>query len=326
MNFRAFDLNLLRVLDGMLAERNTTRVAQSAGLSQPAVSAALRRLREALGDPLFVREGHLLVPTAFARSLEAPVRAALANLEHALCGGTPFDPLTCTRSFTIAGSDFLNEMLMPKLADTVQRVAPNMRLKLLPADPDSLLGMISAGRLDLALSVPQPQPDWIEKSLAFQMSSVAVARDNHPAIREAGLEWGDVLPLDLFCTLGHAIFSVTDDYERQEDPILGSFGRQRHVAVSVPGFHGVGRVVAQSDLLGVLPVRFALSVAGQLGLQVYRLPFDMPLKQAFLYWHKRESANHQHVWLRNTVLHLLAPLDEVRNPLRANEFLAKPAA
>lgn len=326
MNLRTFDLNLLRVLDGMLAERNTTRVAEIVGLSQPAVSAALRRLREALGDPLFVREGNVLVPTPFARSLENPVHSALVSLEHALSGGTPFDPVICARSFTIAGSDFFNEMLMPKLIDTVRRVAPNVRLKLLPADVDNLFDPLSASRFDMALSGSLPQPDWIERAAAFQASFVVTARDNHPDIREAGIGWGDVMPLGLFCTLAHAIFSVTDDYERPEDSILAGLGRRRHVAVSIPGFYGVGRIVAQSDLLGVLPVRFALSIAGRLGLQIYRLPFGMPMTQLFLYWHKRESANREHIWLRNMVLHLLAPLDEVRNPLRANEFLPKPAA
>jgi DNA-binding transcriptional LysR family regulator len=128
------------------------------------------------------------------------------------------------------------------------------------------------------------------------------------------------MPLDLFCALPHAIFSVTDDYVREEDSILASLGRARRVAVSVPAFFGVARIVAQTDLIGVLPGRFAFQVVPRLGLGSYRLPFDMALTEMWLYWHRRETASREHGWLRAMILDELAPIDETRHPIGAGEF------
>jgi DNA-binding transcriptional LysR family regulator len=323
MNFRAFDLNLLRVLDAMLSPRNTTRVGETVGLSQPAVSSALRRLRDILGDPLFVREGNLLVPTGFALSLQVPVRAALESLEHALSGGGSFDPSRSQRSFVIGASDYFHEMLMPQLADLLTRNAPNMRLKMLPAATASFPAMLAAERFDVVLSISIDPPVWIEKQRAFQATNMVVARQDHPMLR--GLTWGSVLPLDLFCGLPHVIFSVTDDFSHFEDAALERIGRSRNVRFTMPGYYGVGRVAAQSDLIGVLPARFALSVADKLGLVAYRLPFEMPLIDMYLYWRKRDMSNREHEWLRGLIIDLLKPLDEVSFPVTAEEFGARPA-
>ncbi len=121
MNMAKFDLNLLRVLDALLHEGSTVRAGARIGLSQPAVSAALGRLRHALGDELFLRHGQGLEPTDYARSLEIPLRKALDGLEALLSGPDNFDPATATLTFKLSGSDFFAEMLMPVLADQVSR-------------------------------------------------------------------------------------------------------------------------------------------------------------------------------------------------------------
>ena len=320
MNFRTFDLNLLRVLDSMLALANTTRVAETIGLSQPAVSAAVARLRERLGDPLFVREGNALVPTSYALSLQAPVREALQNLEEALGGGRRFDPGECQRAFVIGASDYFNEMLMPRLAARVASEAPNVRLKMLPAPIATFPAMLTADEFDMALSISVEPPDWIEKRLAFEASDLVAARNGHPRLARAGLAWGDTIPLDLFCELPHAIFSVAREFAHFEDAALARMGRERRVMVSVPSYFGVARIAAQSDLLGVLPTRFAFPIAQKLGLTIYRLPFAMPLIGLFLYWRRRDASNLEQAWLRGLVLDLLAPLDEMRFPIAEAEF------
>lgn len=320
MNLRTFDLNLLRVLDAMLGARNTTRVAESIGLTQPAVSAALRRLRESLGDPLFVREGNALVPTPFAAGLQKPVHDLLGELETLLSGAGGFTPATSTRAFTVLGSDYFDEMLMPRLAARLTGLAPGMKLKLLPPDLTSFANMLSAGRADMVLSVNVPTPDWIERQLMFAGGFVVVARQGHPRLARLGLGRGEMLPLEAFCDIPQAIFSVDDAFVRPEDEALAALGRQRRVAISVGGFQGVARVVADSDLLGVLPTRFALAVAPRLGLTVHRLPFEAPLVGMFLYWHKRDSADREHAWLRGLVGELLSPQDEIVHPVRTEEF------
>ncbi|MGX1307374.1 DNA-binding transcriptional LysR family regulator [Amorphus suaedae] len=321
VNFRAFDLNLLRVLDGMLATRNTTRVGEAIGLSQPAVSSALRRLRDSLGDPLFVREGNALVPTDFALSLQEPVRSALASLETAFSGGGGFDPARLTRSFVIGASDYFQETLMPQLVAKVCASSPNVRLKMLPAGIEEFPAMLTGGRFDMVLSIGVETPDWIRKERVFRASNVVTARPGHPLL--GGLKWGDRLPMDLFCGLPHVIFSASADFAHFEDAELARLGRTRHVQVTVAGYHGVGRVAARTDLLGVLPTRFALSVADHLGLDVFRLPFDEPLVEMFLYWRERDTGSRDQRWLRELVLGQLAPVDEVRFPVTEAEFAAR---
>lgn len=317
MNFRTFDLNLLRVLDGMLAMRNTTRVGESIGLSQPAVSSALRRLRDVLNDPLFVRQGQVLVPTDFALSLQEPVRSALNNLESALSGGGDFNPAHISRNFVIGASDFFHEMLMPRLAGIVSIQAPNVRLKLLAAETETFGVMLTANRFDMALSIGVDTPAWVERSPAFRASNSVVARRGHKLL--GSLQRRDTLPLDLFCGLPQVIFSVTEEFTHFEDAALSRIGRARHVQMSVPGYYGVGRIVAQTDLVGVLPTRFALSVADKLGLEIFRLPFEMPLVEMFLYWRSRDTTSLEQGWLRSLVLDLLSPLDEVHFPIRPDD-------
>lgn len=311
MNFRTFDLNLLRVLDAMLAQRNTTRVGETIGLSQPAVSSALKRLRDLTGDPLFVREGNSLVATPYALSLRQPVRAALESIERALAGGA-FDPATSRRAFVLGASDYFNEKLMPALADRVTREAPNMRLKMLPAQTDSLPALLTEDRFDLVVSIALDSPDWIERKTIFRATNAAVARRGHPML--AGVAPGDPLPLDLFCGLPQVIFSVTRDFTHYEDEALARIGRSRHVRVTLPGYFGVGRVAAQSDLIGVLPTGFAEGVADMIGLTAYRLPFEMPPIDLCLYWRRRDTADPEHAWLRTQVMEILAPLDEFDPP------------
>lgn len=318
MNFRSFDLNLLRVLDGMLATRNTTRVGEAIGLSQPAVSSALRRLREILGDPLFIREGNALVPTEFAQSLQEPVRSALSSLEAALSGGGPFDPARMDRSFVIGASDYFHEMLLPNLAATVAQRAPNVRLKVLPAGIETFPAMLTGSQFDIALSIAAETPDWIERTLAFRAGNTVVARREHPLL--GGLRWGETLPLDLFCGLPQVIFSVTRDFTHVEDAELSRRGRSRPVRMTVASYYGVGRIAARTDLLGVLPTRFAFSLAAGLGLDVYRLPFEQPLVEMFLYWRARDRQSREQGWLRDLVLDLLSPLDERRFPVTDSDF------
>jgi len=130
MNLHAFDLNLLRVLNALLAEQSTVRAAERIGLSQSAVSAALGRLRAALDDPLFVRQGQRIVPTDFARNLEMPLKTILDDLEKLLLEHVDFDPLNVAQSFKIGASDFFAIMLMPRLADIMSRSAPHMQVQL----------------------------------------------------------------------------------------------------------------------------------------------------------------------------------------------------
>ena len=315
MNWKSFDLNLLRVLDAMLREPSTTRVGERIGLSQPAVSAALNRLRHALGDPLFVREGNLMVPTPFAALLEAPLRGALDQVERTLSGGAMFDPARSTRTFRMLGDDFLAEMIMPKLVDLLSAHAPHMRFQLLPMNPRPLSPQFAEGMLDLAFSDGEETPDWVERIVAARGGSVSVASKRNKWLARGRLKDRDTIPLELFLEMRHVLFAPHGELMGSEDRALERLGKRRNIAVTVPDFFSVARIAAQTDLLGTLPPAFALSIADRLGLNIYSNPFETEPEVLCLYWHRRNTADPEHRWVRERILELLEPLDHVRHPV-----------
>ncbi len=320
MNFQNLDLNLLRVLDAMLRERNTTRVSQKLKLSQPAVSAGLGRLRRALGDPLFVRQGNSMVPTAYAESLSEPLRKLLDDLEATLRGPDEFDPARCSRAFKLYATDYYSELLVPRLVDSLAGVAPQVQLQMVYGREEDIFPAIGDGVVDMALYPALTGPDWAMQVTAVHSSFLAVAARSHPRLRRAGVKPGDVFPLDLLCDIPHALFSPQGNLHGMEDLALAKLGRTRRVALSVPTFYGVARAIAQSELIGVLPARFVTALADRLGIACYRVPHELPLARQFLYWHRRNNASAEQRWMRELVLGALEPLDEVRHPLRPEEL------
>lgn len=315
MNFKTFDLNLLRVLDAMLAENNVTRAGERVGLSQPAVSSAINRMRHLLDDPLFVRGGNTMMPTPFAQSLELPVREALDALEYALGGGKPFDPARAERTFRVFGSDYFSEMLIPKLVKRIGDTAPGIRLQLIDTSQRSVLSQLSDDTIDFALAPNFETPEWVARDTVFHSSFLSVAAKDNKRIQRHKIAPGQTIPLDLFCDIPQVVFSVSGGFAGLEDQALTKIGRQRRVIVSLADFYGVARTVAQSQMIAVLPSRFAMALSDQLGLTVHPLPFDMPLERLYLYWHRRHAANAQHIWMRELMAEHLEPLDEFAHPL-----------
>ncbi|WP_102110296.1 LysR family transcriptional regulator [Oceaniglobus roseus] len=309
MNFATLDLNLLRVLDTLLREGSTVRAGERLGLSQPAVSAALGRLRHALGDPLFLRKGGGLIPTDYAVSIALPLRAALDRIETVLAQPSRFDPLTSDQSFKISGSDFFAEMLMPRLADTLQTRAPGMRVQLVDLVPDSYIDTLERYEVDLALIPSTTFPDWTDHQAVFTSPFSVIARTGNPRIAAAGIAPGGTIPLDLFCALGHVLFSPEGNLSAMGDAALARVGRQRRVVMTMPFFTGVARAVAESDLIALMPAQLADHFAPRMGLAVYGPPMPVPEAHLVMFWHKRSTQNPAHRWLRALIADLLAPLD-----------------
>jgi DNA-binding transcriptional LysR family regulator len=315
MNLSGFDLNLLKVLDALLREGSTTRAATRIGLTQPAVSAALARLRLSLKDDLFVRQGQGLVATDFARSLEEPLREALQGLERLLIGQTPFDPAQSDLVYRIAGIDFFAEMLMPDLARVLGVEAPGMRVQLLDLMPSAYVDMLEREQVDLCLIPRMEVPDWILSAPLFQSPFVTIARAGHLRLRRAGIGPGETIPLDLFCDLGHVLLSPDGKLRAMGDDALARMGRTRRVVMSLPFFSGIMRVVAETDLISLVPQQLALQVAPRLGLEIYGQPMPMPVPTVCMLWHRRTEANPAQAWLRGRVAALLAPLNEGEAPV-----------
>jgi DNA-binding transcriptional LysR family regulator len=304
VNFRTFDLNLLRIFDALMRERSVTRAGDRVGLSQPAMSAALARLRAALDDQLFIRRGPDMVPTPRAASLAGPVREALAAMELSLFGQQRFDPATAQATLTLLGADFFSALVIPKVAARLRREAPEVKLRFLDSARGDVERLLLEDAIDLALERPLTLPDWSSSELLFVSPFVIVAAKGHP--RLGAVRPGDAIPLDLFCALPRALRSISGDMSGNIDEALAARGARREVMLALPHFQAVAESVAQSDLIAALPSQFASAVAADLGLDLYQPPMPSPAPEIRMYWHSRHDQSPLHRWLRQLVLDAVA--------------------
>jgi DNA-binding transcriptional LysR family regulator len=306
MNFRTLDLNLLRVFDEVMAERNLTRAAETLAMTQPAVSNALRRLRDALHDELVVRAGYGVRPTPRALELWPAVRAALDALRAAV-EPDAFDPAASRDSFVLAMADATAASLMPPLVRHLEADAPGLSVRvrpLLTRDPRALL----AGEgLDLAIgyfpaavaaidhAAMQAQgAAAIEHQRLYVSEYVCVMRADHPL---AAIE----LDLDRYCSARHLLVSFSGRPFGFVDEALAAIGRRRRVVLTVNQFFTAGQVVARTDLLTVLPRGFVATTGISARLVMRPLPLDLPGVHVDQLWHHRHTARPAHAWLRRAV-------------------------
>lgn len=305
MNFAALDLNLMRVFDAMALELNTTRAGERIGLSQPAVSSALGRLRSITGDELFVREGNHMVPTPHALFLRDPIRQALQQMEDAISAVASFDPATATQTFRISGSDYFSSLLMPRLATEVMREAPGVTLQMLDHPSGDALRLLGEGGIDMAVDSRFDVPEWVSSQRLFQSFMVSVIMKDHPALAEAGIEPGSRIPPEIFSGLPQVLMSMDGGKTGSIDRVLADNSLERRVTLTVPHFHAVALAIAQAGLLGNLPIFFARSVARLHNLELYLPPFDPPVVDVMLYWHHRLDRHPGNAWLRDHIARAL---------------------
>ncbi|WP_170369903.1 LysR family transcriptional regulator [Ruegeria arenilitoris] len=307
MNFATLDLNLLRVLDAILTAGSTTKAGERLGVSQSAVSNALNRLRHALGDDLFVRRGNQLVPTDFAVSIKDGLREELNRLESLLSRNDDFDPRQASETFKIAASDFFAELLMPGLGGVLNRKAPKMVAQLVDLVPENYVESLERYNADLALIPDTDAPDWISREVLFRSSFMVVGRVDNPFFVQ--IEDGTELPMETFCALSHVLFSPEGKLAAMGDAALAKVGRKRHVAMTLPVFSGVCRVVSASDLVALVPSQLARKFAPEFGLKVLAPPFEIEPVNIIAIWHRRSDENPMAKWMRQQVFDLLKPLD-----------------
>ncbi len=307
MNFATLDLNLLRVLDALFHEGSTVKAANRLAMSQPAVSGALSRLRHALDDQLFVRQGNRLVATDYAAGLKAGLREELERLEALLAPPDAFTPETAEGTFRIAASDFFAELLMPPLGDLLQKSAPHLRAQLVDLVPNDYIASLERRNADIALIPDLPLPDWVNREPLFYSPFHVIARAGNPGI--AGLKDGMQMPMDVFCALNHVLFSPEGNLAAMGDAALSRIGKRRQVAMTVPVFSGVCRAVSESDLIALVPAQLAKKVAEPFGLRVFEPPMDIEPALIIGIWHKRADTTPMAVWMRSQVFGLLKALD-----------------
>jgi DNA-binding transcriptional LysR family regulator len=305
VNFAALDLNLLRVFDAMMMELSTVRAGERVGLTQSAVSAAVGRLRQIVGDDLFVREGNRMVPTPRALALQEPIGTALRQLEEALSAAAGFDPATADRDFVLAGSDYVSTFLMPRLARSVRPEAPGVTLQMLDVPAQQVFAYLSEGRVDVAVERQMETPDWIGYTALYGSFIVAIARKKHPSLASNGVAPGARIPPELYCAIPQVILSNDGTKAGSADPELRRLGLGRHVRMTVPHFHAVAIAAASSDLLGNVPVHFARYAARLLDLDLYLPPFDPRIVEMRMYWHRRLERDPAQLWVRKKIAEVM---------------------
>lgn len=285
MNMNTFDLNLLRVLDALLRERNVSRAAERLSLSQPAVSNALNRLRELLDDPLLVRVGRAMQPTPRALELEAPIRDALQRIGQSLAGGDTFDPARSRQRFTLALTDYVEALCMPHLLQRVGALAAGIGLTIQHLTPTLPAEALDKGNLDLVLGRFEELPARFQRRPWASETLRLLARRGHPQV-DGGID------LETFLRQRH-LWVSGGQTKGMVDQWLASQGLKREIAYTTPNYLQAAHLVATTDLLTVLPTRLALYFAELLPLQVLELPFDVGqfhLELVYLAQRERDAA------------------------------------
>lgn len=325
MNFRTLDLNLLRVFDMVMVERNVTRAANQLAMTQPAVSNALRRLREAIGEELFVPGPTGVTPTPQADALWPAVRSAMMRLREVF-DPQGFDPRHDPRSFTLLMADATAAVIVPPLVDELERAYPGVDLRVEPLtsrDPrpqlergiaDAAIGFFPDVARTLAASAGR---DECQIDALYGCDYVCVMR------REHGLARRDALTLDDYCAARHVRVSFAGRPRGFVDEALAALGRARRVVLTVNHFSTAAQVVQRSDLLTVFP-RSYVPVSGVAQDLVMRdFPEPLPRIEIGLLWHRRHERDPGHRWFRGLVTRVAA---HVAPPPAATTDAASPPA
>jgi DNA-binding transcriptional LysR family regulator len=292
MNWGAFDLNLLIVFDAVMQERSVTRAGSRIGLSQPAMSHALNRLRYMLKDELFVRTPEGMVPTPRAEALAQPLRDALSEMQLAL-EPAAFDPAASDRRFALAVNNYAAVVLAPPLVAAVSAAAPAVRLDLRPSGTLDIADRLDRGDLDLAIGSVESPGERFASAPLLEDPFVMVMRRGHPASRRK-LAAADV------AALPHLEISSSREDTGFIDRWLGESGTARRIALRAP-FLSAASILVQSDLVATLTRRIAQEFVRNHPLQICTPPYESPTARTLMLWHRRLDRHPAHRWLRDVV-------------------------
>lgn len=304
-NFHTLDLNLLRVFDEVMAERSLTKAAHKLSITQPAVSNALRRFREAMGDDLIKRSGQEMMPTPRALALWPAVREALHQLQGILAP-SDFVPALAKTSFVLAMADATAAVLMPSLIDVIDREAPGVSLRLVQLatrDPrpmldqesvDLAIGYFPAAFADLTARAQAGEPVAFVRQRLYTSEYVCVMRRDHELARGP-------LTISRYCAARHLLVSFSGRPFGFVDEALSRQGGERRIVLTVNQFFTAAKVVANSNLLTVLPRHFVQITGISEQLVIRELPFPVPAVHVDALWHHRAHRLGAHQWLRSKI-------------------------
>lgn len=296
-NLRRLDLNLLVTLDVLLSEHNVTRAAERLNFSQPSVSVHLAKLRDVFGDPLLLPGPRGMRPTARAEELREPLRQALDALEHAVSPANPFNPAEASHTWRVAATDYAESTILLPLLPGLRTAAPGTRLAIVEAVPPRIAKQAEQGDIDLAFHTSEGAPPGLRGRVLFKERYVLAGRANHPRLKRRPT-------LAQFCKLEHVIVSPDGGgFSGVTDEALAEVGLTRRVVLSVPHFLFMMSVLANTDLVAMVPARL---VRGNGALRVVEAPVDVPGYEMTMLWHERSHRDPAHQWLRECIVDAVA--------------------
>jgi len=293
MNLNKVDLNLFIVFDAIYTEANLTRAGQIVGITQPAVSNALARLRETFNDPLFVRTAQGMVPTPMAQNIIGPVRNALQLLRVSVQESRTFNPLQANKTFRISMTDLTEAVVLPPLFQRLRRLAPNVKIESMLAKRRETTKELAAGRLDFAMDAPLNTDPQVRHVKLLEDRYVCAMRRGHPLAKER-------LSLEEYLSLSHIHISSRRSGLGMVDLALGKMGQQRKIALRSQHYMMATQVIQQTDMAVTVPERFAR----RHDLHQAPLPVDIPTLETHIYWHESTDQDPANRWMREQMIEI----------------------
>jgi DNA-binding transcriptional LysR family regulator len=294
------DLNLLVHFDALMTCRAVSRAAEQVGVSQPAMSAALSRLRRLFNDPLLVREGTQWQPTPHAMALHLEFQPMLARWQRATGPRQDFEPAMTARTFSLYATDYMQFTLLPRVLPALAKDAPHVHLRVMPARLLHGMSMLDTNHVELLAGYfPDPAQNLRARFL-YEEPAVCIVRDQHPCLRR---RWN----LDAYLRYPHVdVAAHTGYFSGAIDRMLQAINRQRTVAATLSSYMVCPYVIAASDLIGTMPQSVAKALARTAGLALLDVPLKLPALSVSLYWHERYQDDAGHAWLRQYVAERVA--------------------
>lgn len=297
MNFHGIDLNLLVAFDALMKERTVTRAAMQVGVSQPAMSAALARLRALTGDPLFLRSAYGLLPTSRARDLVEPIAQALGQIETILVKKPEFIPGKATFTFKLGLSEYPSFVLLPALMEALATAAPGVSLNVHGfTGRDDAADLLDAGAIDAAIGVaPTGSDGHIRTRPLLHDEFVTIVARSHAAARRP-------MTMKSYLALQHILVSPEGQLYGLVDQALAQQGKQRKLALTLPQMFAVPAVVARTQMTATVMKRVALHAQDSHRLMLFAPPLALPEIVFNLMWHRRSDTHPAQAWLREFVV------------------------
>ncbi|WP_008310501.1 LysR family transcriptional regulator [Leptolyngbya sp. PCC 6406] len=295
IDLSGIDLNLLVAFEALYAERSVTGAAQRVHVGQPAMSAALGRLRSLFADDLFVRVKREMKPTAKAVAIAPQVAIALNTIRATLADLQAFDPAQSQKAFTIATSDYFASLVLPELLVILRDQASQVDLRLLPVDKSSIVDLLEDGLVDVALGIFTDLPPYILQENLLLERFIGISRAGHPALEKGAIS------LENFVAFPHALFTLRRDAIGAIDQALAQQGLKRRIALTVPYWLALPNAIAASDLLVAIPACLEMHLSRHYPLQPFEIPLNLSPWSVSMVWSQISDRDSANLWLRQMI-------------------------